>query len=344
MRKTEDKILVNDWHIVARTQDLDTGSIKQVKLLGEDIVIWRANTPEGQVFAWQDWCPHRGINLSLGKVVNDRLTCLYHGWQYDRTGRCVNIPSLPDKSSRGKVCVKTYQCLECWDYIWVSLGDQDRDLWSFPPEFENPKYRKLFLGPYHFQTSAFRLVENAFDLSHVPFLHAGSLGDPTYPLIENYEVELKEDSVTIYNLSAWQLHPSYNDTSTGGSTVTFPFIKIYRPLSVHAFKKTDNSYDALHWIMNVTPVEEEECLVWFTYAMNCGQEVPTSEMSELIDNIIREDALILESHRPARLPLLPADKHSSENQWPVEVHAPCDRAAITYRRWLKQLGITYGVC
>lgn len=340
--RAKDGILINDWHVVARSPELKPGDVKQVKLLGEDIVIWRANTQEGQAFAWQDWCPHRGINLSLGKVTSDRLSCLYHGWQYDRTGKCVRVPSLPTKSGLPKACVRTYRCIERWNYIWVSLGEPTHDLLTFP-EWENEQYRKVFLGPYHFQTSGFRFVENAFDMSHVPFLHEGSLGDPRHPIMEDYEVETTEESVTIHTLRTWQLDPACNSTG-GGSPVTFPYIKIYRPLSIQAVKVTENPNEIMHWVMNVSPLEEEECLVWFMFAMNYQLDVPESEMHKFLGNINYEDALIVNSHRPARLPLLPVDKHSSENQWPAEVHAPCDRGAIAYRRWLKQLGVTYGVC
>jgi len=62
----DDPVLVNDWHPVASTDQLDAGAPVAARLLGEDLVLWRS----GQTYcAWRDLCVHRGTRLSLGKVV-----------------------------------------------------------------------------------------------------------------------------------------------------------------------------------------------------------------------------------------------------------------------------------
>ncbi len=87
-----DTVLLNDWYPVARSDALAEGQLRGVRLLGEDLALWRAG---GQAFAWQDRCIHRGTRLSLGKVEDGLLACPYHGWRYDGTGRCVRIPAHP---------------------------------------------------------------------------------------------------------------------------------------------------------------------------------------------------------------------------------------------------------
>ena len=52
-----DPVLINDWHVVGRADDLKEGEVLPARLLGEDLVLWRSN---GQVLAWQDLCLHRG--------------------------------------------------------------------------------------------------------------------------------------------------------------------------------------------------------------------------------------------------------------------------------------------
>lgn len=79
-------------------------------------------------------------------------------------------------------------------------------------------------------------------------------------------METTEDSLTMYNLRTWQLDPACNSTG-GGSQVTFPFIKIYRPLSIQAVKLTDNTPEIMHWVMNVTPLEEEVGLNYKTNSL-----------------------------------------------------------------------------
>ena len=79
----------------------EKGQLCAVRLLGEDLVLWRAG---GQAVAWQDLCVHRGTRLSLGKVEDGLLVCPYHGWRYDGNGRCVADPRAPgtDTANEGQ--------------------------------------------------------------------------------------------------------------------------------------------------------------------------------------------------------------------------------------------------
>jgi len=88
---------------------------------GQAVALWRSAA--GQVQAWEDRCPHRGVALSLGRVQGERLACAYHGWEYAAgSGRCVAIPALPEQPVPGKVCVKTFSALERQGMVWVNLG------------------------------------------------------------------------------------------------------------------------------------------------------------------------------------------------------------------------------
>src|SRR5208282_4780819 len=88
----DDPILGNDWHVVARMTEMKDGEVRPVRLLDEEIVLWRSN---GGLHAWQDLCLHRGARLSGGRVKDECLICPYHGWNYDSSGRCVYIPAHP---------------------------------------------------------------------------------------------------------------------------------------------------------------------------------------------------------------------------------------------------------
>ncbi len=84
------------WHPVCAESDLEDGRLLPATLLDEDIVVYRVGD---DVLAVQDLCIHRGTRLSLGTLRDDGcLVCPYHGWEYDVTGRCVRIPSLPEKN------------------------------------------------------------------------------------------------------------------------------------------------------------------------------------------------------------------------------------------------------
>src|SRR5699024_3183550 len=83
------------------------GAPVKVKLLHEDLVAFRDT--EGNVGLVDEKCPHRGTSLSLGINSDCGLTCVYHGWKFDVSGDCVDIPSEPTNSTlKEKVKLKSY--------------------------------------------------------------------------------------------------------------------------------------------------------------------------------------------------------------------------------------------
>lgn len=84
-----DPVLINDWHIVAYASDLKEGQPMAVRLLGEDLALWRVGD---KIHAWRDLCSHRGTRLSLGRIEQQCLICPYHGWTYNEQGQCIRYP------------------------------------------------------------------------------------------------------------------------------------------------------------------------------------------------------------------------------------------------------------
>ena len=87
--------LENYWHPIARCGEV-SDQPRRFHLLGTELVAFR---DDDGVAVFKDVCIHRGSALSLGSVIDGRLRCAYHGWEYDRAGTCVKIPSLPPGSS-----------------------------------------------------------------------------------------------------------------------------------------------------------------------------------------------------------------------------------------------------
>ena len=85
--------------------------------------------------------------------------------------------------------------------------------------------------------------------------------------------------------------------------------------------------------LTVTPVEEKRSLAWMWIAMNYAFDVPAAEIRTFQDRIVAQDVPIVESQRPEALPL----------DLQAELHLRSDRTAIAYRRWLRELGWTFGV-
>ena len=151
----------------------------RARLLGEDLVAFRDT--QGQVGLLGANCPHRGAPLFFGRNEERGLRCIYHGWKFDVSGRCVAMPNVPPESDyKEKVRAKTYPCLDRNGIIWAYMGPLDP-----PPElprldFANlPPENRYFMKQYY-ECSWLQVLEGDFDPSHSSFLHA-SLEPPKAP-------------------------------------------------------------------------------------------------------------------------------------------------------------------
>ena len=317
-----DPILLNDWHIVAESNKIKEDQVIPSRVLGEDLVVWRA---DGKVHAWQDLCLHRGAKLSLGKAERGNLVCAYHGWTYNDQGKCVGIPAHPNQNPPAKACVGTYAVCEKYGYVWVCLGSPQSDVPDFP-EWRDSSFRKIYCGPYNANASGPRLVENFLDVAHLPFVHEGLLGDRSHAEINDYEVKTNSQGITASNIRIWQPDP---DGTGVGAPVVYTY-KVFRPLTAYFTK--ESSKQGFSIFMSVTPVDLVESKMWMIIAMNYASEVPDDQIEKFEDSVVAQDMRIVESQRPEMLPL----------DLQAELHLRSDRTALAYRRWLNELGLTFG--
>lgn len=286
------------------------------------MVAWRS---DGKIHVWQDLCLHRGAKLSLGKIERGNLVCAYHGWTYRHDGKCVSIPAHPDQSPPSKACVKTYTSKEKYGYVWVCLGLPTMDITAFP-EWEDSSFRKIYCGPYHANASGPRLVENFLDVAHLPFVHEGLLGDRKHAEINDYEVKTDAKGITASDIRIWQPDP---DGTGVGAPVVYTY-KVFRPLTAYFTK--ESSKQGFSIFMSVTPVSLVESKMWMIIAMNYAPEIPDEQIEKFEDSVVSQDMRVVESQRPEMLPL----------DLQAELHLRSDRTAIAYRKWLNELGLTFG--
>ena len=69
-------------------------------MFGEDLVVFRNS--DGVLGVLGEYCPHRGASLAFGRNEECGLRCPYHGWKFDVTGQCVEVPSEPEESGFAK--------------------------------------------------------------------------------------------------------------------------------------------------------------------------------------------------------------------------------------------------
>lgn len=320
--KELDSTILNDWHPLIPSTFIKQGTIFPSRLLGEDLIIWKDGEKPR---VWQDLCIHRGAKLSLGWIDNNKVVCAYHGWEYDSTGQCIRFPAHPDQTPPQKAHVKVYESTEKYGLVWASLGKPARD----PPVFEEwdkPGFRKILCGPYHYRASATRAIENFLDVAHFPFVHSGLLGDKARPEINDYEVSITEEGIVAKNVRVWQPDP---DGTGVGKDVVYTY-KVLRPFTAYLKKETEEGIFAI--FATVTPVDELNCTAWLYLALNYAFEKTDEELRAFQDKITSQDIPVVESQRPERLPL----------DLQAELHLRSDRIAIAYRKWLKEIGLSFG--
>ncbi len=161
----------NTWYVAASAGELEAGQRPLRRIfLQQPVALYRL--PDGSPVALQDRCPHRLVPLSLGKLIGDRLQCIYHGLQFDRTGACVHNPH--SGSGANRIRVTSYPLTERYGYVWIWPGDPARADASLIPrlDFLDDGARFAVVRGYLKVQANYELIsDNLLDLTHVEFLH-----------------------------------------------------------------------------------------------------------------------------------------------------------------------------
>src|ERR1051325_306321 len=97
------------------------GTPRRVKLLGEDLVLFRSGA--GEVGLIGAYCSHRLAPLFFGRIENDGLRCPYHGWKYAPGGGCLEMPNVPiEQQFKTDIRHPAYPCIEKGGLIWTFMG------------------------------------------------------------------------------------------------------------------------------------------------------------------------------------------------------------------------------
>jgi phthalate 4,5-dioxygenase oxygenase subunit len=152
----------------------------RVKLLSERLLAWRDT--QGRYALTDEFCAHRGISLWFGRNEENGLRCPYHGWKYDHTGQCIDVPSEPAESGFcNKIKLKSYPLIERGGVLWAYMGPPE--LQPPPPEWEfaTVPTRQSIITKRLQECNWLQALEGGIDSSHVSFLHRGDLNtDPMF--------------------------------------------------------------------------------------------------------------------------------------------------------------------
>ena len=162
----------NAWYVACTPDEIDGKPLGR-RICNESIVFYRG--PEGRVAALEDFCPHRGAPLSLGRVCEGKLVCGYHGLEMGCDGKTV---AMPGQRVRGFPAIRSYPVVERYGFVWVWPGDPAQ---ADPATIhhlhwaDNPAWA-YGGGLYHIACDYRLMVDNLMDLTHETYVHSTSIG------------------------------------------------------------------------------------------------------------------------------------------------------------------------
>jgi 5,5'-dehydrodivanillate O-demethylase len=223
------ELLRRYWFPVAGSSELQSGTARAVRLLGEDFVLFRTTT--GQLGMLDEHCRHRGASLCLGRVNADSISCPYHGWTFDSGGRCLRMPAEPvNRKLLERARTRACRVQELGGLVFAYAGPEPAPLL--------PRYDVLVrdgalrdIGRALLPCNWLQIMENSVDPTHVEWLHGhhlsavrGAHGDsvPTHYLKHHEKIGFDRTELGIVKRRVVQGGSETDDDWKVGHPLVFP--------------------------------------------------------------------------------------------------------------------------
>lgn len=165
------------WHPISTILDLERDPVRRVRLMGENLTLFRS--ANGELGLIGERCPHRGVDLQYGIPEEKGLRCPYHGWTFDKRGRCLEMPFderlSTNQSGRERVGIDAYPVEELGGLVFAYLGPQPVPLlprWDVLVRDDLDRAVQIHVLPCNW----LQCMDNSADPVHFEFLH-GMLGN-----------------------------------------------------------------------------------------------------------------------------------------------------------------------
>ena len=166
-----DLFLRDLWYMPALASSLAPGQMRREMLLGEPVVLGRLK--DGALFALRDICPHRGVPLSAGRIVEGSVECPYHGWRFKPGGQCSKIPSLAghEDLTAESIKVRAYPVREQDGLIWVYMAARPGSEPKTEPPRPGMSSPTRWTERQVFRCGIDHAVIGLMDPAHGPYVH-----------------------------------------------------------------------------------------------------------------------------------------------------------------------------
>ncbi|MES2260898.1 MAG: aromatic ring-hydroxylating dioxygenase subunit alpha [Pseudomonadota bacterium] len=166
--------LRNAWYPAAWDNEVKHDALFQRTLLNESILFFRE---DGVPQAISNRCPHRFAPLHMGKRVEGGVQCPYHGLQFNGQGKCIHNPH-GDGAIPKAAAVRSYPVIERYSMLWIWMGEEAKADAALIPDFScmDPEHFNVGKRYLHAKANYVLETDNIMDLSHIEYLHPGTLG------------------------------------------------------------------------------------------------------------------------------------------------------------------------
>jgi phthalate 4,5-dioxygenase len=251
------KLLRRYWVPVLLSAEMaePDGPQVRVKILGERLLAFRDS--QGRPGLIDEFCAHRGASLFLGRNEECGIRCSYHGWKYDLTGQCVDLPSTPNAAA--KIKITAYPCVERAGLVWAYMGPSDSrpafpELeWCLLPESHRFVSKRLQECNY------LQAFEGGIDSSHVAWvhryemdvdpMHRGSRANDIIKNSSNVVFQIEEVPSGLLIFARRDVEP--NSYYWRITQYLFPWFTLIPPFG-------DHPLGGHMWI----PIDDENCWAW----------------------------------------------------------------------------------
>jgi len=324
------------WQPIGAAVDLENKWTRRVRLLGEDLVIFKDR--QGRLGLIAEQCPHRRASFAHGIPTENGIRCPYHGWEYNAQGQCIHQPNELDKCAfRDKVSTDAYPVEEMGGMLFAYMGPQPQPLLPRWDGFVVEGTIRI-MGRTILPINWLQIMENSLDPVHTEWLHGHHYeflkeqeGVKVAISTRHLKIDFKEFEYGMTKHRLLEGHSEDGDDWKVGHPIVFP--------NMLAVGNGDEKSRYYSFQMRV-PVDDTHTMhLWFNaYVPPNGVEVPNhllekvhtyevpfvDEQGEfIVDNVDGQDMMAWISQGPI------ADR-SLENL------GSTDKGIVMYRRMLKR--------
>lgn len=323
------------WHPVKRSVDVQDRPVRVV-LLDRAITLARL---DGEVAAFPDVCRHLGAALSVGDIIDgSTLRCRYHGWEYDKTGRCVEIPLRASEKIPAQAKVKRYHVREAYGLVWVCLADEPSGDLPPYPEFDDEEfYHNEILEHAAWNASVPRLVMAALDDTHFSWVHPGKLGVAGQPLLPqrvgDVPVTVEDGVLESRYRTRLPVSPMVGSGEVEAADQETAEVEFHNVATVNSMKNVISGADGVSVTWNVYQPVSYNSTISFTRLSRTNDRDPVhdADIEAFNLSIKEEDREIVEGQRPWLLPPLRAQM--------ILYVRPEDLPLVEFQKMMERFGV-----